>query len=185
MNAVNNPVLKDENLRLLVDHWRSLQGGKAVPLREDFDPMAIPELLPDVYLVELIRPERRFRYRLVGSRVVEKAGFDATGCYLDELGCGTTMTFVIRLLQRCVDLSCPVASLSTFGDGGGRAHLLVRRVFLPLTLSRGSVDQILCGQTFIQTLQPMPVSREIDRSSPMYKDLAASTPDAEHAYYDM
>lgn len=146
--------------------------------------MAIPELLPDVYLVEVTRPERRFRYRLVGSRVAEKAGFDATGCYLDELGCGTTMTFVIRLLQRCADLSCPVASLSSFA-ATGRAHLLVRRVFLPMTLARGSVDQMLCGQTFTQTMQSMPSNREIDRSSPMYRDLAASTPDAEHAYFDM
>lgn len=184
MNSVNNPVLEDETLRLLAEHWRSLQGDKAVPLRRDFDPMAIPTLLPDVYLVELIRPERRFRYRLVGSRVAEKAGFDATGYYLDELGCGSTMAFVIRLFQRCVDLSCPVASISSFGSAG-RAHLLVRRIFLPLTLSRGSVDQILCGQTFSQSLQPMPSSRELDRSSPMYRDLAASTPDAEHAYFDL
>ena len=179
-----NPVFAEEPLRLLAEHWHSLRGDKAVPRRCDFDPMAIPELLPDVYLVELTRPERRFRYRLVGTRVAEKAGFDATGRYLDELGCGTTMLFVIRLLQRCVDLSGPVGSVSSFG-AGGRAHLVVRRVFLPLTLARGSVDQILCGQTFSQTTQPMPASRGVDRDAPIYRDLAASTPEAEHAYFDL
>ncbi|WP_282604872.1 PAS domain-containing protein [Pelagibius sp. Alg239-R121] len=184
MNSTTNPVLTEENLRLLVEYWRSIARGAAVPLRRDFEPMAIPLLLPDVYLVELMRPERRFRYRLVGTRVAEKAGFDATGCILDELSCGTTMAFVIRLLERCVDLHCPVASLSSFGRAG-KANLIVRRVFLPLTLGRGPVDQILCGQTFDHTLQPMPSGREIDRSSPMYRDLAASTPDAEHEYFDI
>lgn len=183
MNSINNPVLTDESLKLLADYWRSIANGAPVPLRRNFEPMSIPLLLPDVCMIELTQPERRFRYRLVGTRVAEKAGFDATGRFLDDLGCGTTITFVIKLLQRCVDLRQPVASLSSFGQGG-RATLLVRRVFLPLTLGRGSVDQILCGQTFDQKLQPMPSRREIDRSSPMYRDLAASTPDAEHEYFD-
>ncbi len=184
MNSINNPVLTDEALRSLTEHWRLIGQGASVPLRRNFEPMSIPLLLPDVCLIELTQPERRFRYRLIGTRVAEKAGFDATGCYLDELGCGTTITFVIKLLQRCVDLRQPVASLSGFGTGG-RASLIVRRVFLPLTLGRGAVDQILCGQTFDQNPQPMPSGREIDRSSPMYMDLAASSPDAEHEYFDL
>ncbi len=184
MTLDRNPVFSEEPLRLLAEHWHALRHDRVLPRRCDFDPMAIPALLPDVYLVELTRPDRRFRYRLVGTRVAEKAGFDATGCYLDELGCGTTMLFVIRLLQRCVDLSGPVGSVSSFGTAG-RAHLVVRRVFLPLTLARGSVDQILCGQTFRQTSQPMPASRELDQNSQVYRDLAAATPDAEHAYFDL
>lgn len=183
MNSIKNPVLTDETLKLLADYWRSIANGAAVPLRRNFEPMSIPFLLPDVCMIELAQPERRFRYRLIGTRIAEKAGFDATGRFLDELDCGRTISFVIKLLQRCVDLRQPVASLSRFGKAG-RTQLLVRRVFLPLTLGRGSVDQILCGQTFDQELKPMPSGREIDRNSPMYRDLAATTPDAEHEYFD-
>lgn len=184
MNSIDNPVLTDEALRDLTNYWRSIGEGRPVPLRRSFEPMSIPLLLPDVCMIELTQPERRFRYRLIGTRVAEKAGFDATGRFLDELGCGTTITFVIKLLQRCADLRQPVASLSSFGSGE-RAHLVVRRVFLPLTLGRGSVDQILCGQTFDQRPQPMPSGREIDRGSLMYRDLTASSPDAEHEYFDL
>ena len=183
MNSIDNPVLTDEALRGLTDYWRSIGEGRPVPLRRSFEPMSIPSLLPDVCIVEQTRPARRFRYRLIGTRVAEKAGFDATGRFLDELGCGTTITFVIKLLERCVELRQPVASLSSFGSGG-RAHLVVRRVFLPLTLGRGSVDQILCGQTFDQRPQAMPSGREIDRSRLTYQDLTLSSPDAEHEYFD-
>lgn len=183
MNSINNPVHTDDTLKLLVDYWRSIANGAPVPLRRNFEPMSIPLLLPDVCMIELTQPDRRFRYRLIGTRVAEKAGFDATGLFLDELGCGTTISFVIKLLQRCVDRRQPVASLSSFGRGG-RAHLSVSRVFLPLTFGRGTVDQILCGQTFNQALRPIFSGREIDRSSPMYRDVAASSPDAEHEYFD-
>ncbi len=184
MKPSQNPAFTDPTLKELFDFWRSIGKEGSIPRRQDFEPMAIPALLPDLYLVELTQPERRFRYRLVGTRVAQNAGFDATGSYLDELSCGTTMSFVVKLLQRCVDLRQPVASASSFG-GEGRAYLVVRRVFLPLTFGRGTVDQILCGQTFDQSVQPMPLGGEIDRSSPQYRELAVSTPDAEHEYFDL
>jgi len=67
----------------LLAHWRGLAGG-AVPDRARFDPMAVPALLPHMYLVEIEPDPFRVRYRLTGTKADEWNGFNITGRYIDE-----------------------------------------------------------------------------------------------------
>lgn len=65
-------------------YWNEIRGGKRWPSRADLDPVDIPRLLPYIYLIDVLGP-KRFRFRLVGTSVVDHEGLDVTGLYVDEL----------------------------------------------------------------------------------------------------
>jgi len=71
----------------LYDAWRRLGGDKGIiPFRRDFDPRDHVALLPHMFVIEATdEPEPRFRYRLVGTNIVETLGRDATGIWIDDL----------------------------------------------------------------------------------------------------
>jgi len=76
-------------LRALHDHWQSLRPAPdRLPSRRDFDPMAVPRLLPNIWLLDVRREPLRFRYRVVGTYMVMALGQDATGCWFHELYSG-------------------------------------------------------------------------------------------------
>ena len=60
----------------LYHYWLAKRGDRAMPARKDINPAEIPVLLP--YLVIVDKAEDRFRYRLVGTAVVEQFGHDFT-----------------------------------------------------------------------------------------------------------
>lgn len=66
------------------EYWLSLpRENGLVPHRRDFDPTAIPRLLPRLIMHEVI-DRKRLHLRLVGTKLVERYGMDITGRdYLD------------------------------------------------------------------------------------------------------
>jgi hypothetical protein len=58
-------------------YWLSKRGGRIMPARSDINPADIAPLLPYLMIVE--RTGDQFRYRQVGSAIVEAVGYDATG----------------------------------------------------------------------------------------------------------
>ena len=72
-------------IREIFDYWQSIRPATGVlPARRHFDPLAVPALLPNIRLIDVQREPLRFRYRLVGTRIVEAHGYDMTGQWLDE-----------------------------------------------------------------------------------------------------
>jgi len=77
-------IVQSERIRKLDDYWQAKAKGK-VPSRSDIDPVDVRELLPNLMMIDVIGDPVRFRYRLVGTRVVQYTGFDCTGRCLDEM----------------------------------------------------------------------------------------------------
>ncbi|MBV8651896.1 MAG: PAS domain-containing protein [Alphaproteobacteria bacterium] len=74
-------------VRQLYDYWKRLHPADGVlPGRQHFDPLDIAELMPLVWMVDIIRdqPAPRFRYRLLGTRHVRAMTRDDTGRWMDE-----------------------------------------------------------------------------------------------------
>lgn len=79
--------IRSERVQRLHEYWRSkIAAQGSVPLRRDIDPIELPDLLPCLMLLDVERDPLRFRYRLVGTRVVDFSYHDFTGTYLDEAG---------------------------------------------------------------------------------------------------
>ena len=75
----------DQRLKALFAYWVTL--GKAVnlPRRTDFDPTEVPRLLAKIALQDVVRDPIRFRYRLMGSDVIQLRESNHTGQWLHEI----------------------------------------------------------------------------------------------------
>ena len=78
------PESADESVKEIIEYWSSLCDGDILSDRADIDPVEIPLLLPGVTLVEVERDPWRFRFRLMGSKVILHYGRNLTGEWMDE-----------------------------------------------------------------------------------------------------
>jgi len=87
IHRLDFPQLDSPRIHRFNDYWRARRSTEhAVPLRAAFDPTELRELLPNIVVIEIEQAPLRFRYRLVGTRVVEFNKLDFTGLYLGTIG---------------------------------------------------------------------------------------------------
>lgn len=81
------PASAHPDIRRLFEHWRSIwpTAGR-LPGRKDLDPGQIRDLLPSIWLIDVVREDGdlRFRYRLQGTRLVRMLGRGSNGQWIDE-----------------------------------------------------------------------------------------------------
>jgi hypothetical protein len=136
----------DPALRELHGYWQAQRGDRAMPTRGDIDPAAIPRLLPKIMLIG-VEPGPRFRYRLMGSELIERFGRNATGLYVDEVLAGAHREFMLALYADVCDLGQPVGALSRYVDASG-VEFRCSRLVLPLSCNGIDAAQLLSVHTF-------------------------------------
>jgi hypothetical protein len=82
--ASNAPDTSAGKLEAFQAYWHEIRGERAMPARRDLDPLDIPKLLANVFLVDVLA-DGDFRYRLVGDHIVERAGANFTGLKVSEV----------------------------------------------------------------------------------------------------
>lgn len=122
-------------------------GGRAMPRRADIDPVELPRFaLPYLMLLDVFDGGARFRWRLIGTEVVNRFGRDATGRFGDEVLSGEYLAFLTSLVTHVCRCRAPVYSHSLFRWDGART-LATSRLFVPLGDDAG-VTQILGAHAF-------------------------------------
>jgi hypothetical protein len=76
--------LPDPRLRELLSYWRGLPRTGDLPALDAVDPIAMGPAVGYAMLLQAL-PDGDFRYRLYGSRIAERAGFDMTGKRTSEI----------------------------------------------------------------------------------------------------
>jgi hypothetical protein len=74
------PLMQD-----LVAYWDRKRGDRLAPRRSDIDPTEIPTHLANLHMMDVLDGGADFRYRLIGTAIVEGLGRDNTGKRLSEL----------------------------------------------------------------------------------------------------
>jgi len=128
-------------LRQLYAYWDTQRAGRRMPSRQDMDPLGIdPRLLPWIMLLDVEQAPRRFRYRLVGTRLVEVMDRDLTGRYLDDLrDLGPVMDTILSRYDTVVDSRSPLNFEDDLVDVNGD------RLALPLGETDNQVQAIMVG----------------------------------------
>lgn len=68
-----------------LNYWLSLRPKEGLPGRQHFDPLDIPDLMPRVWMLDVLREPLCYRYRLVGTKEVETLQREVTGMMFEEV----------------------------------------------------------------------------------------------------
>jgi hypothetical protein len=146
-SADSLPIPQDchPKVRQIVEYWRKIHPDDGVlPGRQHLDPIDIPRLLANVWLIDVARDPLRFRFRLIGTAVVEYAGEDNTGNWFDEV----MPEFDPRVFVDVVESREPSWSRSPSRMRPYKQYRELERVRLPLASDGKTVDMILCLTVF-------------------------------------
>ena len=131
-----------DNVRELYLYWRGKCRDGRLPRRTDIDPLDIPRLLPYLTIVEVVEDERRYVYRLVGTKEVEIRGQDPTGKSVAEAYYGPSVEEAHGFYNEVVATAQPVYDDSPFVGPDGRYND-DELLFLPLAEDGHKVSRIL------------------------------------------
>jgi hypothetical protein len=128
--------------RELYDYWRGRAGSRAMPLRRDIDPIAIPHLLPGLSLLDAEEGLERLRYRLAGTRVREIFGVEMTGRPVFDFDFEDKRDYWLSAYRQVIGDRLPMQG-AIRGPLARRDHLLLFWLRLPLANEEGRVEKIL------------------------------------------
>jgi len=139
------PAAADPKVVALYEYWRRIAPAVGVlPGRQHVDPLDIPSLLANVWLIDVVADPRRFRVRLVGT-ALEKAGMPLRrGDFMLDRVPPEARERARAELDFVADTRQPLWFR-------GRAYLPhekyvheIERLFLPLAADGVTVDMFLC-----------------------------------------
>ena len=70
-------------IRAFAEYWQTKRGGRRAPARGDIDPSDLGSYLPNMYMIDVVQPGPRFKFRLMGTDSQRRTGFDYTGRFND------------------------------------------------------------------------------------------------------
>jgi hypothetical protein len=130
-------------LQEIYTYWQSLLNGRPMPARKDVDPVQLPRHLPDLMLIDVLHDPRRFRYRLVGSRIVSASAEDRTGRFFDDVSFFKKNTDVIEHYNAVVEKAVPHITLEPFLNFSNNMTYQAKRLLLPLSSDGKTVDMLM------------------------------------------
>ena len=137
----------DPVLRTALAYWEGKRRGRAMPERGDIDPCELRQVLAHLQITEVIDGGSRFRYRLVGTAIVQAFGAEFTGRHVDELISGERDSFV-HACYRAVCASRRPAFVRSKYITTKTVDLTANRLLVPLSEDGAAVSQILGALTF-------------------------------------
>lgn len=141
-------IVQRPRLRRLLAYWQARRGDRVMPGRQDIDPLDLSWLLGNISLVDVVhgadRP--RYRFRLVGTRAVQRFGYDPTGRWLDDLPEPAYRQHVAKAYAEVLQHRLPlVERLDMLIDNRTHDYEILR---LPLSSDGETIDMILLAADF-------------------------------------
>lgn len=138
-------------IKALYHYWESIRPRGAqsglLPGRRHLDPVDIPELLPNIWMIDVARDKAggppRFRFRLIGTEIVRFTGRDSTGRWLDETYPGYAESDAFRFHRQVAESGRPDYRRSGILSNPGRNYVKAERLYLPLAEDGRTVDILL------------------------------------------
>jgi len=135
--------IDDPRLYQLYRYWKAKCAGRAMPTRADIDPLEMKWLLGNLSLIEVRQKPMDFRFRLVGSNVVNLFGKELTGRAVGEV---RYLGKRPPLEQQCGDVVANQhPSFLIMMLGVDHRRIIYRHLVLPLSSDGRNVDLLLAG----------------------------------------
>jgi len=125
-----------------VRYWQAKRKGDRLPGRADIDPLELRPFMGNMFMLDVVGDPPRFRYRLIGSRIVERVGRDSTGKFQEEAYSRAQAAQNNRLYRLICDHKMPVRNCGLI-NWVGREYLKYEIANVPLAADGVNVDIIL------------------------------------------
>lgn len=141
--------IRSSKLAELYDYWHGKRPSpERLPSRGCLDPLDIPALLPSLMLIEMGAQPEEMRFRLIGTRIVERVGRDLTGHRLSEGFWGPLTAHYIARYWTIFRAGAAVVSMRDLLGSGGKRHIY-EQVLLPLEPDDRYRGMLLAGLDFL------------------------------------
>ncbi len=129
-------------------YWTERCGAKPLASRTDLDPAHIVPILPYVILIDVPEDPVDFRFRLVGTKMVELMGADYTGQWMSDIPhlCKPSRTW--NSFQRAVKARRPLSNDASFLRSREK-NLGSEEILMPLSGDGVRVDMLFVTANFI------------------------------------
>jgi len=155
-------VFNHATLSALFRYWDEKRSGRAMPARRDIDPIEMgPRLLPHLMLCERADGGSRLRFRLVGTLLVKRLGYDPTGKWHADLPKSDYLDFLVRMVRLSHAESAPIFADSIF-RWGAKGQLDAHHLLLPLTTGGSEAGIVMVGTAYISDEVFPPHIRQLD-----------------------
>lgn len=157
MSTRHNVVLEPEDLtadraeplheknRQFLQYWLSIRASGHMPLKDDFDPVSIPDLLNCIWLLDYRGPDE-ILVRLCGTSIDRRFGIEITGRNLLSLIPGDLRSIYGAMFGDICRLPCGYLTSGDILLHGARRT--TEAIYLPLARTDGRVD-VVAGSTHL------------------------------------
>ena len=168
------PELQDPGLRLVYEYWLDLADeADGLPSVQSFDPLHLPKLLPNIWIIEVEPASKRFRMRLTGENINAIYGRSIAGLYFNDVfQPGDAEIIVARYSRALSEPAIFHASGSVYAAGG---NLTVgERLGLPMLGREGRTNTLLGATVYRSPLEKIAAVRLSDAEPNFHRIRAAN-----------
>lgn len=134
--------------KLLFAYWLAKRGDRLAPARAEISPRDIPTLLPSIHLYDVEDDGRRFRIRIVGTRIVAAIGADLTGNVLTASDTEPMYVRTFAALSAAHLHRRPIRSSTDRTAAPQRTFLSAESLTLPLSEDGATINKIMMCTIF-------------------------------------
>jgi hypothetical protein len=141
------PVIADERLRLLYQYWVTLgQAAGGLPSIQAFDPLHLPRLLSNLWILEVAQDTHRLRMRLAGENINAIYRRNIGGQYFSDVFRPSDVALMVERYTRALSEPTIVRAVGAVYVTAGRLSQ-GERLALPM-LGRSGLTDTMLGATF-------------------------------------
>jgi hypothetical protein len=139
--------IRTATLQRLHRDWESRRGGRDFPARGDFDVLDFKYVIGQLALLDVNYEPLRFRFRLHGTGISQRVGYDMTGKELDDLPPPLVRALVRRHFAEVVERRTPIVELREREIKDDR-RVESESLALPLAADGKTIDMLMVGVIF-------------------------------------
>ena len=140
------PVITTPQLRSLAELWSSKRKSDGLPARADFSDDDLRPWFGNLLMVDVVGGPHKFRFRLMGTSLVDAASRELTGKFFDEADISGYDPDVLEDYAEVVKVRAPLCKTRHYSPAPGTFMdhwRIYERLLLPLSGDGATVDRIM------------------------------------------
>jgi hypothetical protein len=166
------PVLADDRLRSLYDYWHALGvAADGLPPVQAFDPLQLPKLLPNLWILEVAQDTHRLRMRLAGENINVIYRRNLGGRYFNDVFQPEEVALLVERYTRALNEPAILRAAGAIYAAAGRLSQ-GERLALPM-LGRSGLTDTMLGATYYDERMAEPGAAYVFNTEPSFYPVRA------------